>query len=678
MIKNEEGVSISDWDGFAWKDRPTLQFGPEYYQYGSPFGSLALDTSGKTVVFLNSFKTAQVFIWDGSSWMQKGNTLLVEGNRTNWQSSHISADGNTIILRSAFWNDNQNPSYLYGGEVRAYKWTGTKWELMGNPIKLKDNIDRSKIINQAEMDQAGKVIALGVTNAKFRMGPTAFAQVYEWNGNNWGQKGSDIVDPDRIGNAFLRSLSLSPTGNSIAVGWGISVSSGKGKATVHFFNNTDWMLKGKAFESDKHYFAWDVSLTNNKVALTSWQELGVQGCIGGLVETFHWDSSHWVKFGQTLCGDSIHDHFGREVHLSRDGKHMSVLAVPRLGHNTYKNSYTRVYANNIYFHTENITTCDSLVWRNGKTYFSSISGEKDTIQSNIGCDSIITLNLKLHKSVNNKVEITSCDSFTWINGLTYYSNTDTPRYLLKTKYGCDSLLRLSLVINKTPILEPFVDTTLCFGDSILVKGLANSADLLWNTGSTSGSIWVKKGNYTLTAKNGVCSTSESIRVKEYAPISVALEDNFYICEKENELIKLDAGKGFLKYLWYPTNDTTQWIEIGKVGEYYVVVNDFRGCEGDKGTRVNRRCDIVYFIPDAFSPNRDGVNDYFIIKGEGIEKVYIHIFDRWGGKVYEGSDPKGWSGSNAAEGVYLYLLRVEGFYKKSPVIYNHSGTVTLIR
>ena len=91
--------------------------------------------------------------------------------------------------------------------------------------------------------------------------------------------------------------------------------------------------------------------------------------------------------------------------------------------------------------------CDSLVWIDGITYYSSTNGPTFVLQNAAGCDSTVTLNLTIHHS-NTGIDIqTVCDSLTWIDGMTYYSSTNTPTFVLQNAAGCDSTVTLHLTIN---------------------------------------------------------------------------------------------------------------------------------------------------------------------------------------------------------------------------------------
>lgn len=87
-----------------------------------------------------------------------------------------------------------------------------------------------------------------------------------------------------------------------------------------------------------------------------------------------------------------------------------------------------------------------------------------------------------------------------------------------------------------------------------------------------------------------------------------------------------------------------------------------------------------YIPNVFSPNGDGQNDILFIRGDGIREVEIIIYNRWGEKVFEGTNiNSGWDGqykgANAEAGVYSWIVEVEfvnGTQKKL------GGTTTLVR
>ncbi|MFN6037393.1 MAG: gliding motility-associated C-terminal domain-containing protein, partial [Bacteroidota bacterium] len=92
-----------------------------------------------------------------------------------------------------------------------------------------------------------------------------------------------------------------------------------------------------------------------------------------------------------------------------------------------------------------------------------------------------------------------------------------------------------------------------------------------------------------------------------------------------------------------------------------------------GLTANNNCNdttfatIVVFpeasilIPNIFSPNGDGTNEFFFITSTGLKELQVDIYDRWGLKVGEINGPNGyWDGTNSSEGTYFYILNATGF------------------
>ena len=144
---------------------------------------------------------------------------------------------------------------------------------------------------------------------------------------------------------------------------------------------------------------------------------------------------------------------------------------------------------------------------------------------------------------------------------------------------------------------------------------------------------------------------------------------------EAETTPLDAGKGFLSYKWTPTGDTTQWIEVKDLGDYLVIVDSYLGCSGAGNEVVRRRCNLSYYIHNAFTPNGDYLNDVFSVSGDFIDSAELVIYNRW---VQLRSTGKEWSGENSPSGAYLYTADVKGFVDQSPYTQSEAGTVHLIR
>jgi gliding motility-associated-like protein len=90
------------------------------------------------------------------------------------------------------------------------------------------------------------------------------------------------------------------------------------------------------------------------------------------------------------------------------------------------------------------------------------------------------------------------------------------------------------------------------------------------------------------------------------------------------------------------------------------------------------CSFNVFIPNAFSPNSDGLNDRFKPVGERIESYEISIYTRWGELIYKSGDSNGWDGADAHSGLYMYDILLIGNDDKETIKRRESGVVHLLK
>ena len=145
--------------------------------------------------------------------------------------------------------------------------------------------------------------------------------------------------------------------------------------------------------------------------------------------------------------------------------------------------------------------------------------------------------------------------------------------------------------------------------------------------------------------------------------------------------------------WYPTSNNFRNIYPGitvkptVTTDYTVEVENAGGCKAEDRIRVNvvyARADV--FVPNAFSPNGDGVNDVFYPRGTGIYRVRnLRIFNRWGEVVFERSgfqanDPNsGWDGRSRGARLnpdtYIYVMEIIADNSTTQVF---KGDVTMLQ
>ncbi len=179
-----------------------------------------------------------------------------------------------------------------------------------------------------------------------------------------------------------------------------------------------------------------------------------------------------------------------------------------------------------------------------------------------------------------------------------------------------------------------------------------------------------------------CATFPATSTVEAKPNPVPdLGPDTVVCTR-NFATTLTPG-AFYAYRWQ--NGTTQpSLSIREGGIYRVTVTDEFGCTGADEVELLEVCPTAVYVPNAFSPNRDGINDEFRAYGTDIISVELRVFSRWGELIFESTELKeGWDGKIrdrlALPGVYTWMLQVEG-YRADGTVYTEvlSGDVLLVR
>jgi gliding motility-associated-like protein len=129
------------------------------------------------------------------------------------------------------------------------------------------------------------------------------------------------------------------------------------------------------------------------------------------------------------------------------------------------------------------------------------------------------------------------------------------------------------------------------------------------------------------------------------------------------------------------NPVHTFAEAGTYCAQLAVTSSF-GCVDTANLCIIIDPEFTFFIPNAFSPNGDGVNDEFFGKGDYINKFEMFIFDRWGNLIWFSDDiNKHWDGTAnhgtemAQQDVYVYDVRITDHKDKK---HKYLGTVTIVK
>jgi uncharacterized delta-60 repeat protein len=279
--------------------------------------------------------------------------------------------------------------------------------------------------------------------------------------------------------------------------------------------------------------------------------------------------------------------------------------------------------------TDTQTVCDSLLWIDGLTYYSSTNTPTFVLQNAAGCDSTITLNLTINNSNTITDTQTACDSLVWIDGLTYYSSTNTPTFVLQNTAGCDSIITLDLTILSLPltIANSFSmpsDANSCTGEvAVTISGNAPfELDL------DNGSQVISSNGYSLAT--GLCAGVHDLHVTDNCgdtlstTIIIPVDSNYVFNNPFIDSLAQDSlGVTMTNCdIYYGGIDTAYidsiWANGNTVNVIWNIVNS-NGSNFDTTSYVLNNGNGVYWLQlSVFCPNKS-VGEYFTV----TEAIYFN-------------------------------------------------------
>lgn len=250
-----------------------------------------------------------------------------------------------------------------------------------------------------------------------------------------------------------------------------------------------------------------------------------------------------------------------------------------------------------------------------------------------------------------------------------------------TKDGCTARDSFFILYVTPPIVNLGNDTILCQGDSLLLDAGNTGASFTWNNNFSPNQpqtfVVKQPGKYSVIIYTPGCATKDTIQVDYAATPNFSLGPDRLLCEGDS--VMLYPGYLYAKYLWQD-GSTKPSFTVSVPGTYSVRIDHACGTFND--TIVFKYSLCKFYIPTAFTPNDDGLNDVFKIAGyDNVSLLRFRVYNRSGAEVFFSSSPdKGWNGLFKGQvqpgGVYVWILEYKKKY--SPGVFSQKGTVTLIR
>ena len=261
--------------------------------------------------------------------------------------------------------------------------------------------------------------------------------------------------------------------------------------------------------------------------------------------------------------------------------------------------------------------------------------------------------------------------------------------------ACTDVTTITLEV-VDPVLDLAWDTiSVCAGDQISNEEFNGADDFVWttNAGTVDGSNEMSTVDMTATT-SGVLNVSATIQdcpADAQAIVNVSDAPSFEIITIPNPIVGEIALGQTIEFTYQNANpplSTIEWfyngvsqgqgetisitiVEEGTLNEIYAVALSAEGCEGTSNTIIIDATIPDFIAPNAFTPDGDGLNDFFNVTFEGqqngqglpaVEVVKFSVWNRWGNLVYNNETPlTGWDGTidgdAAPSDVYVYSIQI---------------------
>jgi len=254
--------------------------------------------------------------------------------------------------------------------------------------------------------------------------------------------------------------------------------------------------------------------------------------------------------------------------------------------------------------------------------------------------------------------------------------------------GCASTASVTVGQNAGPSATASSTNELCDQSNgtatVNANGGTGTYTYLWNNGqTTSTATGLQAGTYTVTVNDGFCTGTTSVMVTNIpGPTAGFSAHPNVVTSMDGPVSFLDNSSGtVVSWNWMfgdgspnGSGDHTDH-QFTNIGTYLVtlIVTDNNGCMDTVTDTIKVKEIFTLYIPNAFSPNGDGKNDFFTPQGLSVDpdNFSMTIFDRWGNIMFQttkwlGVSAEAWNGTednkgsseDAVMGVYVYRIRLK--------------------
>jgi gliding motility-associated-like protein len=354
-----------------------------------------------------------------------------------------------------------------------------------------------------------------------------------------------------------------------------------------------------------------------------------------------------------------------------------------------------------------VIACNSFSWH-GITYTETPETNPTYTMDNgnhAGCDSIVTLHLTINHSSSSEFEIEACDRYVW-NDTTYIGSGNYTRTFTNAA-GCDSTVTLHLTINHPHHLSITQNACLSFewngttyttsGDyyyehpdengctqvdtlhlTISEPSYTSTSEYVCEPYTWNGVTYTSTGTYVYRDVESDCEQVDTLHLFFVDTTTTIISHTYNFCKEEQAILEVSST---LPHIEWSTGDTLPIITVFEPGTYTVTASQGQ-CSISRQYTI-QPCEHKILLPNAFTPNGDGLNDVFCIPEGYLDQLddygfEVFIYDRWGELVFMSNNKEfHWDGTVKGRllhnNTYIYLIKyvnksgAEGLIKGSVIV-----------
>jgi gliding motility-associated-like protein len=245
------------------------------------------------------------------------------------------------------------------------------------------------------------------------------------------------------------------------------------------------------------------------------------------------------------------------------------------------------------------------------------------------------------------------------------SSAGTYHVAVLSPQGCQSEDEVEVTYHEYPVFDLGADHEKCDGEIDTLRVPLDGYQYFWHETSTTGQAIVtnQSGTYNVTVSNGYCSTDDSLRVEFHPLPSQPFANDTTVCFDDFPTgLVLNARNEGSTWVWQDETEGPTYF-ASEPGLYAVDITTEHGCSRGFSIEITSVCAGAIYIPNAFTPDGDGINESWKIEGENVSDFSLKIWNKWGELIYVSNDmDKPWSGQRDDGNYYVetgsYMYRID--------------------